>query len=287
MTIIAESGASKTDWRSVSADGTITSLRTAGMNLASADPGFVSNVLSEAVSGLNPSGERVGALHFYAAGLIATGGDVPENAAGIDPVLRSAFPCASIEYASDLLGAARAVCGRDAGVAVILGTGSNTCEYDGEKIVRNVRSGGFILGDEGSASRLGRLFVADFLKGIVPEPVASDFSATFDTDYQTIVRNVYKGDSPAGYLGSFAPFITGYYDSCPYVRNLVRDNFLALFDRCLSRYGEAGRKIGVVGGFGAALKDVFIEIAASRGVSVLTVDASPVEGLVRYHTQDR
>ena len=97
MVIIAESGASKTDWRAVSADGTISSLRTAGMNLASADPGFVSTVLSEAVSGLNPSGEEVKAVHFYAAGLIATGGSVPENAVGIDPVLRSAFPCASIE----------------------------------------------------------------------------------------------------------------------------------------------------------------------------------------------
>ena len=91
MVIIAESGASKTDWRAVSADGTISSLRTAGMNLASADPGFVSAVLSEAVSGLNPSGEEVKALHFYAAGLIATGDPVPENASGIDPVLRSAF----------------------------------------------------------------------------------------------------------------------------------------------------------------------------------------------------
>ncbi len=286
MVIIAESGASKTDWRAVSADGTISSLRTAGMNLASADPVFVSTVLSEAVSGLNLSGEEVAALHFYAAGLITTGDTVPENAAGIDPVLRSAFPCASIEYASDLLGAARAVCGREAGIAVILGTGSNTCEYDGGKIVRNVRSGGFILGDEGSASRLGRLFVSDFLKGLVPEPVASDFFAAYDTDYQTIVRNVYKGDSPAGYLGSFAPFIAGYYDTCPYVRSLIRDNFMALFDRCLSRYGAAGRRIGVVGGFGAALKDVFIEIAASKGVSVVAVEASPIEGLVRYHSQD-
>ncbi len=256
------------------------------MNLASADPGFVSAVLSEAVSGLNPSGEEVKALHFYAAGLIATGDPVPENASGIDPVLRSAFPCASIEYASDLIGAARAVCGREAGVAVILGTGSNTCEYDGEKIVRNVRSGGFILGDEGSASRLGRLFVSDFLKGLVPEPVASDFAAAYDTDYQTIVRNVYKGDSPAGYLGSFAPFIAGYYGTCPYVRDLVRENFLALFDRCLSRYGETGMKIGVVGGFGAAMKDVFLEIAALKGVSVGVIEASPVEGLVRYHSQD-
>ena len=256
------------------------------MNLASADPGFVSAVLSEAVSGLNPSGEEVKALHFYAAGLIATGDPVPENASGIDPVLRSAFPCASIEYASDLLGAARAVCGREAGVAVILGTGSNTCEYDGEKIVRNVRSGGFILGDEGSASRLGRLFVSDFLKGLVPEPVASDFAAAYDTDYQTIVRNVYKGDSPAGYLGSFAPFIAGYYDTCPYVRDLVRENFLALFDRCLSQYGSACRRIGVVGGFGAAMKDVFLEIAALKGVSVGVIEASPVEGLVRYHSQD-
>ena len=127
MVIIAESGATKTDWCSVSETGERYSLKTPGMNVS--------------------TGEKVNEIHFYAAGLISDGKSVPESAKRLDDEFRKAFPDAQIEYASDLLDAARAVCGREPGIAVILGTGSNSCEYDGEKIVRNVRSGGFILGD--------------------------------------------------------------------------------------------------------------------------------------------
>lgn len=284
MIIIAESGATKTDWRSVSSDGSVHSMRTQGMNVASGDPAFIENVLRDAVPWLNPAGETVTRIHFYAAGLIGSGSKVPESAAGLDAVFRKAFPEAEIEYASDLLDAARAVCGRSPGVAVILGTGSNSCEYDGEKIVKNVRSGGFILGDEGGAASLGRQFMADYLKGLVPERLAEEFSSNYKVDYLTVVRNVYKGPSPAGYLGSFAPFIAGRYDDYEYVRELVDGNFRSLFTRCLSQYGLEGRTVGVVGGFAYALRDILLRVAAESGVELSEIIASPIENLVKYHT---
>lgn len=283
MIIIAESGATKTDWRSISDEGKSFSMKTPGMNVATAESSFIENVLKEAVTGLNPSGETVREIHFYAAGLISDGKQVPDSAVRLDAVFRKAFPEAAIEYASDLLDAARAVCGREPGIAVILGTGSNSCEYDGEKIVKNVRSGGFILGDEGGGASLGKRFMADFLKGLVPEPLASEFAATYKVDYLTVVNEVYKGVAPARYLGSFAPFISRHYDSCEYVKNLIDNNFRSLFERCLSQYDIKGKRVGVVGGYAYAHKEILERIASEYGVTISEITPSPIEGLVKYH----
>ena len=285
MIIIAESGATKTDWRSISDNGTIYSLRTPGMNVASATPEFISGVLASAIPELDPSGETVTEIHFYAAGLISDGKNVPDSAKNLDAEFHKAFPEGEIEYASDLLDAARAVCGRKPGIAVILGTGSNSCEYDGEKIVKNVRSGGFILGDEGGGACLGKLFMSDFLKGLVPEPLATEFAEKFQVDYLTVVQNVYKGGAPSGYLGSFSPFISSHYNTVPYVKELIDNNFRSLFTRCLSQYDIAGKPVGVVGGFAAAHKETLIRIASEFGVTISEITASPVEGLVRFHTE--
>lgn len=286
MIIIAESGATKTDWRSVSDGGKVLAHKSAGMNVASSRPEFVLETLKSAIPCLNPHGESVTEVHFYAAGLIPDGNKVPESAANIDAEFRKMFPDAEIEYASDLLDAARAVCGHGPGIAVILGTGSNSCEYDGKRIVRNVRSGGFILGDEGGSASLGKMFVSDFIKGLVPQPLADEFSSKFESDYLTIVRNVYRGEAPARYLGSFSPFILEHYDSEPYVRELVRGNLRSLFDRCLAQYDLSKYEVGFVGGFGYALRDVLAEIAGEYGVRISVIMPSPIDGLLRYHCPD-
>lgn len=287
MTILAESGATKTDWRSIASDGTVYSMRSTGMNVATADVAFVEKTLREAIPKLNPSGETVERIHFYAAGMIPTPGNpVPEGAARLHGEFMKAFPEAEVAYASDLLAAARALFGRKPGIAVILGTGSNSCEYDGKQIVKNVRSGGFILGDEGGGASLGRQFVSDFLKGIVPEPVASEFAAKYDMEYFHVVKNVYRGPSPASYLGSFAPFIMEHYASCLYVKCLVDNNFRTLFERCLLQYDIEGKPVGVVGGFGFAHKEILLRVAQEYGVGISDIVSSPIEGLVKYHIEE-
>lgn len=284
MIIIAESGATKTDWRSISDSGDVHSLKTAGMNVASADAAFIEQVLVDAIPELNPSGEIVRRIHFYAAGLIASGEKIPPSARNLDAVFKKEFPDADIEYASDLLDAARAVCGHGPGIAVILGTGSNSCQYDGHNIVKNVRSGGFILGDEGGAACLGRQFVSDFLKGLVPGKLAEEFSSKYEVDYPTVVRNVYKGATPARYLGAFAPFIVSHYDDCGYVKDLVDNNFRSLFTRCLSQYDIKDNKVGVVGGYAYALKDILLRVAEESDIKISEIIASPVDNLVKFHT---
>ena len=152
--------------------------------------------------------------------------------------------------------------------------------------MRNVRSGGFILGDEGGGARLGRLFVADFLKGLVPEPVASQFAAAFPVDYMTVVQNVYRGPSPSGYLGAFAPWIMERYDASPYVKELVDGNFRDFIERVLKQYDLAALPVGVVGGFGYAHRQVLQEVARPYGIRFQTILATPMDGLVAYHGEN-
>ncbi len=284
MIIIVESGATKTDWCSVSESGKVLKVKTAGMNVAVMPAEAIREIIDEAAAGLNPENETVTQVHFYAAGLIVRPGEsVPVSVATLHGTLSGFFPQARMEYASDLLAAARAVCGHKSGIAAILGTGSNSCFFDGENVVKNVRSAGFILGDEGGGACLGKLFMADFLKGLVPEPVSSEFASEFTVDYMTVVRNVYKSDAPSKYLGSFAPWILERYDSCGYVRDLVDANFRNFIERALKQYDIAQYPVGIVGGFGYHNQKVLRKVASEYGIRFSEIIAAPIDGLVKYH----
>lgn len=286
MIIIVESGATKTDWCAAAPEREAINVRTAGMNLATMAQDVIEGIVREAVAAFREKGLSAGVseVHFYAAGLIVAEGEkVPAQAKGLDNVLRSLFPGAEMEYASDLLDAARAVCGHRPGIAAILGTGSNSCLFDGEKVVKNVRSAGFILGDEGGGARLGRLFMSDFLKGLVPEPVSSEFAKDFKVDYMTVVQNVYRGDAPSKYLGSFAPWILERYGASEYVRDLVDQNFRDFIERALKQYDINMYEVGVVGGFGYANRAILEKVAEPYGIRFSSIIATPVEGLVDYH----
>lgn len=286
MIIIVESGATKTDWCAAASDRKPVDVRTEGMNLATMPDEVIERIVREAVASFREKGlsGEVSEVHFYAAGLIVPDGEkVPAQAKGLDKVLRSLFPGAEMEYASDLLDAARAVCGHKPGIAAILGTGSNSCLFDGEKVVKNVRSAGFILGDEGGGARLGKLFMSDFLKGLVPEPVSGEFARDFKVDYMTVVQNVYRGDAPSKYLGSFAPWILERYDTSEYVRGLVDQNFKDFIERALKQYDIDKYPVGVVGGFGYAHREILKKVAEPYGVCFSAIIPAPIEGLVEYH----
>jgi len=268
MELIIDCGATKADWCVVEGSQVVRSVCTPGFNLAQTPAPVLKKILDGASRELGPGIERV---HFYAAGLV---GESP-----ID--LGRWFPGAAIEYASDMLGAARAVCGREKGIAVILGTGANTCQYNGSTIEWKVNCGGFILGDEGSASVLGRLFVADYIKGCMPASLREAFGKAFPADYPTLVKNVYRAEAPARYLGSFAPFILEHYNTQEYVQNLVHSNFRGLFERALVQYQAL--PVGVVGSFGFACQDILRRMGKEYGIVFSRFLSSPMEGLIQYH----
>lgn len=262
--LIVDCGATHADWY---VSGGI-QLRTEGFNLAHSSHDHLCAILDEAAPQL---GEGIGEVFFYAAGLV---GDSPLD-------LGRWFPGASIHYASDMVAAARAACGSRAGIAAILGTGANTCQWDGEKMVRKVNSGGFIVGDEGSAAVLGKLFVRDYIKNRVPEKMAADFAAKFPSDYPSLVRSIYASAAPARFLGSFAPFILSYYRKEEYAKELVDGNFCAFFERTVKQYDAL--PLGVVGGFGFSCKDILLALGARYGVHFSIFLPTPMEGLKQYH----
>lgn len=260
-TLVVDCGATKTDW--ALSDGS--RVRTPGFNLAHTPQNALEAILDDAASRL---GDEIGQVYFYAAGLV---GEPPVN-------LGRWFPAAKIEYASDMLGAARALFGRSPGIAVILGTGANTCQYNGSEIQWKVDCGGFILGDEGSGSVLGRRFISDYLRGLVPEDVALGAGVP---DYVGIVNKVYAQPAPARWLGEFAPYLLSRYNDSAYVKELVDDNFRGLFRRCIKRYDAL--PVGIVGGFGWAAKEILERIATEEGFKIEKIEKTPLEGLLDHH----
>ena len=277
MKLIIDSGATKAEWCLTDGMDVVREFRTKGMNVSVLSGDELKGIVKEAA-------ERVGhapvsEVHLYAAGLIE-GSETADNAV---KSLSEAFGGAPVEGASDMLGAARAACGRSEGVCAILGTGSNSCLYDGSRIVHTARSGGFILGDEGGGACLGKLFLADYIKGLVPEPLAEEFGAAFEVDYMTVVRNVYREPAPSAYLGSFAPWLLE-HRADPYVEALINRNLTDFFERSLLRHGRADLPAGFVGGLAAALSSQIRSVSDRFGVRISRILASPMEGLLRYHS---
>ena len=142
------------------------------------------------------------------------------------------------------------------------------------------------MGDEGSAACLGKMFISDFLKGLVPKDLADELESSFTVDYATVVKNVYKGEAPSRYLGSFAPWLIERYQTSEYVNDLVKLNFRLFIQRALGRYDFKEYPIGIIGGFGYCLRDIFLEVAAPSGIRISKIVESPLEGLIQYHSND-
>ena len=276
MKLIIDSGATKANWCLTDGMDIVREFKTDGMNVSVLSEADIAGIIME---GAVAVGNRpVTEVHLYAAGLIE-GTSAAERA---KEILSKAFGGAYVEGFSDMLGAARAACGRREGICAILGTGSNSCLYDGSRIVHTARSGGFILGDEGGGACLGKFFLADYIKGLVPEPLASEFGEAFDVDYMTVVQKVYKEPAPSAYLGSFAPWILEHRGN-PYVDALVERNLTDFFERSLLRHGRADLPAGFVGGIAAACTSQLYALAGRFGVHISRIIASPMEGLLDYH----
>ena len=266
MLIVVESGATKTAWRAVCGDGVIRAIDTDGLNPTCLDAEQISSVIRKAVPVLNPEGRHIDDVFFYGAGLVS-----PEATAPLAQALEMWCPMASLHFHTDMLAAARALFGNESGVVAIMGTGSNSCLYEDGQVIRNIRPGGYILGDEGSGAALGRAFLADFIKGLIPSDIEEKFIREYGLDYPQIVRKVYKEQSASAFMASLAPFIlSNKTDS--HVRVLIEDCLESFIRRSLARYyddpdkTEETYKVGVVGSFGCACEDMLRTIGSRYGL---------------------
>lgn len=281
MKLIVESGATKTAWRSLSSDGIVHEALTSGLNPTCLDEEHCRDIMRSAIPALNPSGETVEYVYFYGAGLVSE-----ESASMLRTCLDMWCPFATVEFHSDILAAARALFGDGSGVVAIMGTGSNSCLYEKGIIVRNIRPGGYILGDEGGGASLGKAFLADFVKGLLPSEIERELVDETGLDYAKVVRKVYKEPAASAFMASFAPFIMKRIGH-PYMYGLVYDCLESFVLRALSRYSSedasCARTVGVVGSLGCACQEILERIGKEHGLEFVKFLKSPIDELVKYH----
>ena len=275
MQLIADSGSTKVDWRAIKDDGSIVEISTEGINPVFITPEEVVKILSQKL--LPVIGPGVKNVYFYGAGVVS-----PQLIATLSESFKKVFPESETFAASDVLAAARALCGHNPGIACIMGTGSNSCFYDGENIAKNVRAGGFILGDEASGGVLGKKLISDFIKGLLPAHIQAEFDKRYDLDYMKVVEKVYKQPMPSRFLASFAPFINEFIAD-PYMENLVNTSFDEFFKRNISQYDYKNHTVNFVGSIAFYFKDKLVAAAERNGMKVGRVLKTPIEGLVEYH----
>ena len=275
MILIADSGSTKVDWRAIHSDGSVQKITTAGIN-----PFFQTEeqIIYELEQHLLPDiSATVTEIHFYGAGVAS-----PEKIQVLQNCFRKVFPKSRANAYTDLLAAARALCGRKPGIAAILGTGANSCYYDGENIADNVPACGYILGDEGSGAVLGRKFISDYLKRQLPKDLNDIFDQKYGLTYGSVIERVYRQPFPNRYLATFSVFLNDNKNN-PHIDKLLRDSFEEFFTRNIMQYDYKKYKVNLVGSVAYYYQDIISEVAEKLGVKLGTILKSPIEGLVQYH----
>lgn len=285
ITLIVDSGSTKTSWcfaflpDTKSADGAMT-VTTEGLNPAVMSAEEVEEKIAKALNhclqSLSISAADVDNVFFYGAGCIAG------RTVVVSESIQSILVDARIYVADDLLGAARALCGHKAGIACILGTGSNSCLYDGENIVAHTPALGYVLGDEGSGAVLGRKFLNAVLKQTLPENIRKRFLQESGLDMAEVINRVYRSPAPNRFLASMSKYIHGYLDEKE-VRDIVIDNFEDFIRNNILAYGDKFRTINVVGSIAYHYKEQLTEAASRNGFQIGKIIKSPIEGLIEFH----
>lgn len=279
MHLIADSGSTKTNWSLTDGISVIKDIYTLGINPFYQDEVAIS---AEIEKSLLPYivNYNISNITFYGAGC-----SFPEKKAIVAKALGMHFTDISIEVQSDLLGAARSLFGKNEGIACILGTGSNSCYYDGNSIVDNISPLGFILGDEGSGAVLSKILVADCLKKQLPEHICKQFMQKFELTPAILLENVYKKPFPNRYLAQFTPFISENIEE-PSIQKIAYNGFESFFQRNISHYPK-DKQIGFVGSVAHHLSKVLHKVANDLNYEISTIVKNPMEGLVRYHSEQK
>ena len=275
--LIADSGATKAEWRLLNKDKT-TSIFTQGISPYFLVTEQITELLQkELVPKLKKAG--VEEVHYY-----GTGCANPANAKLVKKAIAKVFPAATINVTHDLMAAARALCGNNKGIACILGTGSNSCYYDGKKIVKNSPGLGYVLGDEGSGAYLGKKVIQHYLYGTFDDELRGRFDLTYMTHASEILENVYKKPLPNRYLAGFARFLAdhrGHY----MIENIIEDGLNDFFFNHLCKYRETWtHPVSFAGSVAFGFKDVLQDLCNSYEFDLGKVIKNPMDGLVDYHS---
>ena len=276
MILVADSGSTTTNWCLINQSGENFLFDTEGYNPYYVDQDYIVQSLNKNLPGdIKPA--QITEVHFYGAGCMLDKTPVIEDA------LELVFRRAKVHTAMDLLAASRALLGREPGFAAILGTGTNTCIYDGNKITQNIDSLGYMLGDEGSGAAMVKKLLGDYIIGYMPEGISELFYDTFHLDKEGIFDHIYGQPFANRFCADFSKFIfeqihLAYFDG------LVRSSFNELFQNLVIRYPDyQSYSFNCVGSIGFTFKNILSEVALKFDMPMGKIIKAPIDGLVDYH----
>lgn len=280
MILIADSGGSKTDWRLIKKDGSIDQASAPGFNPYYQPIEDLKKNVQEILLPKIQKDEVVDQIYFYGAGVSSD-----KNQLTIKNALLEFFPQSKIEIGWDLLAAARALCGTEPGIACIMGTGSNSCLYDGKKIIDNVANLGWILADEGSGAIIGKKLLVDYLRKKFPETLAQQFHARYPLTREEFLEKVYQEEKPSAFLASFAKFIFQHIKE-PYCYQLIYSSFAEFYENNVMKYENyQNLKVHFTGSIAFYFSNILRQVANDKGITVKNILEGPIAGLTLFHTQ--
>lgn len=278
--LIADSGSTKTDWVLLKDSKVVKQVKTIGFN-----PYFQTKdqINLEILNNLKPhlaeEINKISVVHYY-----GTGCSTSENCLLVEDCLRLTLNIPEVYVSHDLLAAARALCKKDWGIACILGTGSNSCLYNGKDILENVPSNGYLWSDYGGGSQIGKNFIREYFEETLPEELKVAFEKE-GYNREVILNNVYKKSVPGKYLASVNMFLSRHLDH-PFTNKILVECFDSFFVQQINKYTDSKKyKVHTVGSIGYYYKDLIAETAKKHGYTIGTVLQSPMEGLIQYHSQ--
>lgn len=273
MIVVADSGSTKTAWSFLFEKQYKTTL-TAGINPFLQSEAEIRCEIAKVLSSC-----VVEAVYFYGAGC------TPEKSIVMHEIIKEIVPDAYVQVDSDLLAAARSLCQTKPGIACILGTGSNSCFYDGNYIANQVSPLGFILGDEGSGAYLGKRLVGDVLKNQLPKAICDAFKEEYKLKPATIIESVYRQPYPNRFLASFAPFLSKHKNH-PDIRLLISDSFRCFLERNVMQYDYRNEPIHFTGSIAWHFSEILNDVVMHLGMKLGQITSSPTEGLIAYHSNN-
>lgn len=276
MILIADSGSTKTTWMEVETGKTVL---TEGLNPHFTADGRFQAACTVVRQQIPTADYPPQTIFFYGAGC----GNTTQRGR-VAVLLAKAFGTSDIHVETDMLGACRAVCGHEAGLVGILGTGSNACYYDGSAIAHQPVSTGYILGDHGSANHVGRRLLQDYLSGIMPQHISTMFHDAYPFGHEQFIDHVYHQPNANRYLASLAPFAVQHLAE-DYCYHIVYDSLADWYRYQLATLVDRSgcRRLSLVGSYAAHIEPVLCRLAADHGLTLCGVPADPIDGLRRYH----
>ena len=279
--LTADSGSTSTNWALIAPSGKVKRFNTKGINPYYLTANEISGIVENELLSELPPEERdsIGEIFFYGSGC-----STPSKVQLMCDTLSMISQNASVFASHDVLASARAACGEAKGIACILGTGSNSCVYDGKNIIRNAISLGYLLGDEGSGIHLGKLFLTRYLKNRVSPELKAAVDEHFHLTFEGILNGLYEDGKPNRFIAQFSYFVLDHTFEFLDLEEIVRHSFNGFVREYLHPFPEAKEwPICFVGSVASLMQDILRDVLGKEGYSVDKIIRYPIDGLIEYH----